>query len=85
MAVAVRRLVEGRGAVPDARPRLVVVCLGNGAGDTNFSGRPPSAHRVLERQLHEEANVIVVRVHEAGTTKARYTLTSAPLSSFAVC
>jgi hypothetical protein len=70
IAAAVRRLVEGPGT-PGARPRLVVLCVGNGAQGTNFAGRPPSSHRVVERALFDVPNVAVVRVHEAGTTKVR--------------
>jgi hypothetical protein len=66
----VRRLVEGPGT-PGARPRLVVLCVGNGARGTNFPGRPPSSHRVVERALTDVPNVALVRTHEAGTTKVR--------------
>lgn len=68
IAAAVRRLVEGPG-LPSGRPRLLVVCAGNGAERTNFRGRPPSSHLAVERALYEVANVTVLRIHEAGTTK----------------
>lgn len=68
IAAAVRRLVEGPG-LPSGRPRLLIVCAGNGADRTNFRGRPPSSHLAVERALHEVANVFILRIHEAGTTK----------------
>jgi len=68
LEVAIRRIL---GLDVTAGPRLIVLLIGNGASDTNLKGRPPSAHKALERALADVPNAVLLRTGEAGTTMVR--------------